>query len=740
MESIDLASDLLQSLALKLRNTLNRILYFFTCLALASSLWAVDLTPSKEDKALGFSIKQKLEHYHFNRNQKQVDDTFSKDAFDILLKRVDSQKRFFIQSDIEAFEKHKDKIDDELKTGRYQLPQLIGKKLDHNIEIIESACNQMLQKGFDFKKDELFESDGEKLTYCKTFNELKERWRKQLKFQCIHSYLNYIEKQKTDEEVAQKLKEKDSENDKSTKNKPFVKKSDKKLREEAREKLSKNMTLFFKRLKEFKHKDHYSRYFNAVTTTYDPHTTYMDPASKEDFDIHMQKSLEGIGAVLQEDNDYTKVLRIVPGSASYRQGELEAEDIILRVSEGDDGEEVDIRGMRIREVVKYIRGPKGTKVNLTVKKPNNEIKVISIIRDIVKLDDSSVARSTTIEKDKKTYGYVYLPDFYRDFSGKTKKNCTDDVKEEIKKLLKQNISGLVFDLRGNGGGALEDAKQIAGLFIETGPIVQVKDSFGYIKVLNDRDREILYDGPLVIMVNQFSASASEIMAAALQDYKRAVVIGSGQTHGKGTVQQIIPVQHRKIPGWDFDFGHLKLTIQKFYRINGGSTQNKGVQPDINFPYERAFLESGERFLDHSLVWDQIPQLKYKHWNKKLNLDEIKEKSQKRIATNEVFKSVEDRYHVLKAEYEKTKVSLKLTDITKEREDAEKAQKEFQKIFRDLTGEKEKTDEEKKKEKERRKTMSEEEIKEEDKAKWVKSKQTDPFIKEAVNILVDLEKN
>jgi carboxyl-terminal processing protease len=725
---------------------LKKAVFFISLFTLLNSVFAEFSGPTREDIALGFSIKQNLEHYHFNRDRRDIDDKFSKDAFDLYLKSVDRQKRLFIKEDISLFMKYQDKIDDDLKGGRYELITKITERLESNAVVIKESINKMLEKGFDFDKEETFETDPEKLDYCDNLDALKDRWRKLLKHECIIRFINLDDTQKTKIDIENKIKEKKAKEEKETKEKvskavedkdkkakkPFKPKTMTELRNEAREKVKKNFNIFFKRLAEMKHKNHFSRFLNAVTATYDPHTNYMDPKAKEDFDIQMKKSLEGIGAVLQEENDFTKVVRIVPGSASYRQGELESEDLILRVSQGDTGEEVDITGMSIREVVGYIRGPKGTKVNLTVKKPNNEIKVISIIRDIVKLEGSAVARSTTIKRGKENYGYVYLPDFYRDFSNKTNKNCTSDVIIEIQKLKNEKINGLVFDLRNNGGGALEDARQIAGLFIKSGPIVQVKNSAGRIRVLHDRDNNILYDGPLVIMVNQFSASASEILAAALQDYKRAVIIGSGQTHGKGTVQQILEL--KSLPQWGFKFGSLKLTIQKFYRINGGSTQNRGVIPDIDLPYQRSFLESGERFLDHSLVWDSIPAQRYRVEEQKVNgLETLAINSKKRIEKSSFFAEIEKRHKDLKKQYDNTQIVLSHAAIEKERHEREKAEKDFEKILKSIK----KVDDKEESKKVDKKKLTEEESKKLELEKWIKGIRTDPYVLEAVNILEDL---
>jgi carboxyl-terminal processing protease len=712
-----------------------KVFLFFIFLASFCVSYAEEIRPTREDRALGFSIKQQLEHYHFNKGIRKINDELSKDAFKLYINSIDLQKRLFIKEDIDEFMKYEQELDNDLSGGNYLLVREVSNRMDNNIAKIEEFVYEMLKGGFDFEKEENFETDPKKIDYCKDFKELESRWRKQLKFECISRYINLVDAKKSKIKIAKEIKEKESKSGNIEKDKKVsakVEKLDlKKLRSEAREKVTENFKRYLKRLGDMKHKDHFSRFFNAVTATYDPHTNYMDPKVKEDFDINMRKSLEGIGAVLQEENDFTKVVRIVPGSASHRQGDLEAEDLIIRVSQGDTGEEVDITGMSIREVVGYIRGPKGSKVNLTVKKPNNEIKIISIIRDIVKLEGAAVARSTTVEKDNKKFGYIYLPDFYRDFSRATEKNCTTDVMVEIDKLKKENISGLVFDLRNNGGGALEDARKIAGLFIESGPIVQVKNSFGMINVLHDRDRSVIYDGPLVIMVNQFSASASEILAAALQDYERAVVIGSGQTHGKGTVQQILEM--KSLPQFGFNFGHIKLTIQKFYRINGGSTQMNGVVPDIDLPYERGYLKSGERFLDHALIWDQIPAQRYRKKKMVNNLKGIISKSAERVKNNKVFQEIHKRYEELKSQYEQTEIALSINSIEQERKQRKASEDAFNKILNSFKEKNEKDEADAKK----KKDMSEEEAKAYELQKWVSGIRKDPYVLESINVIQDL---
>ncbi|MCL1979612.1 MAG: carboxy terminal-processing peptidase, partial [Proteobacteria bacterium] len=427
--------------------------------------------------------------------------------------------------------------------------------------------------------------------------------------------------------------------------------------------------------------DHYDRYFDAVARAFDPHTDYMPPTSKEDFDIQMSGSLEGIGALLREDEGLIKVVRIIPGSAAEKQGKLQAEDTILAVAE-KSGEPVDISEMRIREAVSLIRGPKGTEVRLTVQKPDGTKRVIPIVRDVVRIEETYV-KSTVIKNGKGAIGYLRIPSFYRDFmaqsNGEESRNVSDDTLAELVKLKRQKIGGLIVDLRNNGGGALADAVQISGLFLPGGPIVQVKDSQGTIRVLEDDDRDVAYDGPLIILVNQFSASASEIVAAALQDYGRAFIIGSEHTHGKGTVQAMmdmnknLPLLHLK--NYD-DLGALKLTIQKFYRVNGGSTQYKGVEPDLVVPSIFDYLETGEKYMDYSLPWDQVDRVDYVRWRgNRSHRDQMWLAGKQWVEDSAAFKKIKDETLKTKTRAKQTLVTVAFDSMWKEREEAKVTRKE-----------------------------------------------------------------
>lgn len=696
------------------------------CLLLFPSLLVAEPI-TQQDTLLNHVIRQQLTRYHFDRRNRPLDDEFSKDAFELFLKRIDGQKRLLLQSDVDRFRSLETALDDNFKSGKIHLPAMAEEALNHNLAKLKPFVEDLLSRPFDYDQKESFETDPEKLTFCESIMALQDRWRRHLKYQTLNSYLS----------------SKDSEKAKLESSGNTAVLSDERmeeLREKAREKTAKQLTSYFERMEEMEHKDHMTRYFNAITTSFDPHTTYMDPQAKEDFTIRMSKSLQGIGAVLQEEDDFTKVLRIVPGSASYRQGDLKAGDTILRVAEGEDGEEIDITGMALREVVGYIRGEKGTTVRLTVKKPNGDVTVIAIVRDIVELEDA-VAKSTLLEAEGKRIGYIYLPDFYRDAKNPALKNCTADVKAEVIQLMKDKIDGLIFDLRGNGGGFLEDARTIAGLFIERGPIVQVKDSFGRVNVLYDDDRRVVYDGPLIVMVDQFSASASEIVSAALQDYGRAVIVGSGKTHGKGTVQHLVSL-NRQLPNqWkDADLGDLKLTIQKFYRINGGSTQHRGVEPDIVLPDDKTYMESGERHLDYALAWDSISQLDYRPWKGELPIQELTNRSEKRVKDNPIFQAISARGERLKTRYDDTVVILSPEAMIAERKENKEEAERYKELLKELKervqpGSTEAAEEEVEEVSNDEKTP--EQIREEEHQEWAENVRFDPHVRESLHIMKDL---
>ena len=484
------------------------------------------------------------------------------------------------------------------------------------------------------------------MPYAKNKRELVDRWRKQLKLQALSSI--------TDK---QKL-----EDDKKEKDAKYVVKSFETIEKEVRESSLKSLNEYFDFIqKELTRNDWFSIYLNAIVERFDPHTFYFSPEDKEKFDMSMSGTFEGIGARLQKKNDAVEISELISGGPAWKGKELEAGDLILKVGQGKE-EPIDVAGMRLDDVVKKIKGPKGTEVRLTVKKVDGTIKVISIIRAEVETEET-FAKSSVVEKDGKRFGVIYLPKFYISFENKENRDAYKDVAIEIERLKAQNIDGIVMDLRDNGGGSLETVVKMVGLFIPEGPVVQVKAPGREPEILPDPDKKVQYDGPLVVMINNFSASASEIFAAAIQDYKRGIVVGSKHSYGKGTVQNVIDL-NQFIRGNSYgDLGALKTTIQKFYRINGGSTQREGVLSDIIFPDRFTYLDMGERDEESALRWDKIAPAKYEPLN--MNYDGIIANSKKRIASNNYFNLIDENAKWIFERKDENTFSLNLNQFKKE---------------------------------------------------------------------------
>ena len=637
----------------------------------------------ERNQLITYLVSQQLASRHFS--QKRLDDAMSLKIFDLYLRQLDPRKRFLLQSDVKELEVFRSRIDDELKKGRISLPDLGRRLLDTRIREVNALIDPILDAGFDFARKETLETDPKKLNFVADHAELRERWRLTLKMQVLDSFFEAVEDRKKE---AEKKAEKQTGKKQDAAKAAFrpaplpdpAKHPD--LMKEAIRKVRSSSHRAMQRLQDQTRQDHYDRYFDAVARAFDPHSTYMPPTSKEDFDIQMSGSLEGIGALLREDEGLIKVVRIMPGSPAEKQGQLQAEDTILGVSE-KGGELVDITEMRIREAVKLIRGPKGSQVVLQVRKPDGGKMNITITRDIVQLEETW-AKSALLKTATGTpIGYILVPSFYRDFNaakGTEGRNVTDDVGKLVQDLKRKGIKGLILDLRNNGGGALKDAVSIAGMFIPEGPVVQVKEGDGEIEVHEDENKGVDYDGPIIVLVNQFSASASEIVAAALQDYGRAVVIGSQHTHGKGTVQVMLDM-NRYLPMFRArknisDLGALKMTIQKFYRINGGSTQFRGVTPDLIVPSMLDHLESGEQYMDYALPWDQVSPVPFKVWQgERLNLAQVKRKGGAWVANSPSFQNIKRESDKAKARALQTVVVVAAGDMWVERQDLERARSE-----------------------------------------------------------------
>jgi carboxyl-terminal processing protease len=644
------------------------------------------------EMVLGNILKGALENMHLSN--KEINNDLSQDAFKLFLERLDYGKQFLTEADVSELEKYKKSFDEMMISGELAILEGSSQLLNKRIAEIEKHVEEILKKPMNYSIQETFQTDPKKRKFSKNQQELFSHWSKLIKFEVLGRMVDLKEEQ--DGLVT---------DDKGKKKKP---KSDKKLSEaeiesEARSKVLKSYKKIFSRLVNEKKSDKLDKFYNAITKVFDPHTNYLVPEEKEDFDIDMSGKLEGIGAILREDNSYIKVERIVPGSASWKTKELESEDIILKVGQGVD-EPIDVVDMSLRDAVKLIRGKKGTEVRLTIKKPNGLVKVVPIVRDVVEIEESYV-KGTILElsPSKLKIGYVNIPKFYRDFNDRSGRNVTDDTRRELERLNKEGVDGLILDLRNNGGGALEDARMISGLFIEKGPIVQVKAHNGTVDVLQDTDPKVDFSKPTVVLINRFSASASEIVAAALQDYQRAVIVGGEFSHGKGTVQAVVDLDGyvSAMAKTYSPLGALKITIQKFYRVNGSSTQYKGVTPDIILPDQFSHLESGEKFLDHSIPWGEVKPVAYTKWKPNWDLKVLRSNSQQRVKSNEKFKHIQDSMSWYDEQKKKTMRSLKLSDYEKERkvvrEKAELIKKELENeklIVKDLSQKKDKASQEK----------------------------------------------
>jgi len=666
-------------------------------IALSIGLWSF-IPKSKQsdpekDKLLLELLTYVLEKGHYSPSA--IDDNLSKGIYKDYITALDPSKRFFLQSDIDEFSEYELQIDDQINKKELTFFDLTYSRLIKRMEEAKSFYKDILDKPFDYSVNEEFNTDYEKAPYSNTVGELKEKWRKQIKLSTLSTY---VDKQKLEEDKAKNknktIEEKLAEYKtkmgskftpelekkflaNNSKEKDETPKSIDQLEKESRESSLKSLNEYFGFIKDLDREDWFSVYINAIATRFDPHTSYFAPDEKERFDVSMSGKLEGIGARLQKKNDFTEITELISGGPAWREKELEAGDIILKVAQGDK-EPIEVVGMRLDDVVKKIKGPKGTEVRLTVKKTDGTIKVISIIRDEVEIEET-YAKSSIIERDGGKYGIIYLPKFYINFEDKNSRDAGKDIAIEIDRLKNEGVQGIIMDVRDNGGGSLKTVVDIAGMFIEQGPIVQVKSAAGKKEVLYDKDESVKWDGPLVIMVNEFSASASEILAAAMQDYKRGIIIGSKQTFGKGTVQNVIDL-NQFVRGSDVgDLGALKTTTQKFYRINGGSTQLEGVASDIVMPDRYAYLKMGEKDTDNAMAWDKIDAADYTVWKKQNNFDKAIANSKKRIASNSQMKLIDENAKWVDERNKEYVYSLQIDKFKSEQKQLEETNKKYKTI-------------------------------------------------------------
>lgn len=665
--------------------------------------------PTKYEKILR-NVGEMLTQIHYS--PKDINDKFSKEIYKKFLESIDQNKNILLQSDIDQLKQYETKIDDEILGSPVQFVPAASEMIKKRITEVATIYKDLLAKPFDFTKEENIVIDPEKAISPKNEAERMESWRKQLKYMVLGRYVDLIEAQ---------------EKNKGTKD--YVMKTNEELEKDARNRVLRIMDRTYDRIKyKVKEDDRFNDFVNIITNSMDPHTTFFPPVDKRYFDEEMSGHFFGIGASLKEEEGSIKIQTLLTGSPAWKSGQIQTGDVITKVAQGTE-EPVDLTGYAVVDAVKLIRGKKGTEVRLTLKKSDGLTKVITLVRDEIVQDDT-FARSVIVNNGKSKIGYILLPSFYADFQNPKAPTSFYDVKKEVIKLKAEKVDGIIMDLRSNGGGALSDVINMAGLFIEDGPIVQVKDRDGRPSVHRDRDKTVLYDGPFAVMVNEFSASASEIFAAAIQDYKRGVIIGSSSTYGKGTVQRVIGLDKDVFLATNSELGAVKVTMQKYYRINGGSVQLKGVNSDIVIPDVYEHIKLREKDDPDALSWDEIQRADYNVWKSGYDLKSIQSASLKRISNNLTFNTIKTKTEWLANQNDKV-YSLKLDKFREDKKAISAAYKQLEALNKlpkelnvnALTGEENKYANDKDKE-ERFKT-------------WLKSLKSDIYLDEAINVVNDM---
>lgn len=686
----------------------------------------------KNDVIVGL-LFDSLKQTHYS--PQELDDSFSEKVFDLYINNA-FNKQFLLQEDIDELSRFRHDIDDQIATQRHDFYKATQEIVNRRIKEKEEWSKEILDQPLDYSIQEEYETDYKKMTYAKTNDDLKAQWRKMLKYRVLFrldDMLNKIEK--ADSTGTGKKTKPAGSKELNTDNAEQVIAGSKlfdSLETEARKKILKEQEDWFKRLNKITPRDRFSEFANAFTGVYDPHTQYFGPKAKKRFDQGMSGQFEGIGARLQQKDGVLKVSEIIVGSPSYKQGELKAGDDIIKVAQGG-GEPVDITNMDMEDAIDLIKGKKGTEVRLTVKKSDNSIKVIPITRDIIEIEET-FAKSALIN-NKTKQGYIYLPSFYTNFNRadpSSARFCSKDMRKEIEKLKKQNIKGLIIDLRDNGGGSLQEVVEMAGLFFPKGPVVQVKGKSNMpFTIMEDRNPDVVWDGPLTILINHFSASASEILAAAMQDYKRGVILGTN-SFGKGTVQSFLNLDDFLLKQFDTikPIGSVKITQQKFYRINGGATQLKGVTPDIVLPDPYALIDLGEKELENPMPWDEISKANYTEYNT-INYSKIIKNSSKRVAASETFSLIDEQAKEIKLKKDDTKYKLELTTFRTEQKQHRDQNKKYEDLRKEIKGFDVKLlDEDKLKLASDTSRLNRE-------IKWTQTVNKDVYIHEASNVLNDM---
>ena len=611
--------------------------------------------PNK-DRLLVDLVSYVLDKLHYD--PQIINDDFSIKVYDDFIHAVDSQKRFLLKSDLELFSQYRLSIDDQINTSEITFFNVVHETLKIRIDEVESFYNEILEVPFNFQINEEINLDYENLEYAENTNELKKIWRKRLKLSALDGYASKKEINDEEKEDVEKKILSDSE-----------------IEKESRTSIVNNLKDFFQFNSELERADWFSIYLNSIVTQFDPHTSYFAPEAKEIFDQNISGKFQGIGARLFKRNQQVEISEIIIGGPVWRDNLLNVGDIIIAVAQSIEEEPIEISLMKLSDATDLIKGEKGTNVFLTVKRVDGGIEQVEITRDVVELEET-YAKSSIIKDDSNVYGLINLPRFYVDFADYGERNAASDIKNEILGLKSKGINGLILDLRNNGGGSLKTVVDITGFFIEKGPVVQVKSIGGRKEILRDNDPSVIWDGPLVILVNEFSASASEILAAALQDYNRAIILGSKQTYGKGTVQNVIDLNNVISGNTYGDLGSLKITTDKFYRVNGGSTQLEGVKSDLIFPNRYSYIDIGEKDLENPLSWDKIDPAKYDNSVKIFNYSQAITNSIDRISQNEYFSLIDQHAKLIKSKQDDKTISL---DYKSYKEDREKFKSQTDKL-------------------------------------------------------------
>ena len=679
--------------------------------------------PSK-DRLLIDLISYVLEKGHYD--PKELDDTFSLNVWENYIESLDPLKRYFLAQDIEDFRVYSLLIDDQIRAKELTFFDVVYETYLERSQATKVYYKAILAKPFDYTIQESINTDYDKLEYAQTAQELKEHWRKQLKYTALSNMYDLIEEQK-------EARGMNPDSIPSDEIRDLIDMKTADLEAKARESALSTLDDNYDFTDDLERKDYFAVYLNAIVSVFDPHTNYFAPPDRDRFDLRMSGKLEGIGARLQKKNDYITIVEVISGGPVWRGEHLEVGDALIKVRQEDEDEAVSLVGMRVDDAVKLIKGPKGTKVILTVKRVDGTIDEEIIERDVVELAET-YAKSTIIEQEGKRYGLINLPAFYFDMTDYGERNAAKDVRLEIEKLKNEQIDGLVMDLRNNGGGSLRTAVDIAGLFIKNGPVVQVASNGARKEVLKDRDNEIVWDGPLVLMINELSASASEILAAAMQDYKRGIILGSAQSYGKGTVQNMIDLNQWLRNNDLGDMGALKMTTQKFYRVNGGSTQLEGVKSDIVMPDRYSYIEIGERDYDNPLPHDNITAAEYEVWPGYIDYQGTIERSKERLTANAQVNLIEENARWIKTNQNDQELSLTLDEYIAEMQRREQENERFEAI-KDYDNKLNYVSL-----KDDLRLMDQDTTLREQHRRWQKALAKDVYVEEAVHILADLKMN